>query len=159
MTFAFDRFHVRPTEERDRAYLEALIAKDRYHAGMDPNYFLHLLPGEDAWAIENERGRVVLYFRTSVAARLAMLFGDEGRLENYRALTEGMTWIEGVLARNRFRQIIFDTEGQELRSMALRRLGFLELPNALGRSIHPTAIDESMAALWNRLPQASRDGG
>jgi len=158
--FRFDDYFVRPVEERDRAFIEAQIAKDPYHAGkMDASYFINTFPGEDAWVIENRQGQVVLYFRTKVAARLAMLFGNQESNENRDALTKGVEWLTQSLAYNRFREIIFDTEGPALKAMAKRRLGFVEESSLLVRAIPPPEVDKTMVGLWNHVPHASEKRG
>ena len=128
--FNFDSFHVRPAAEHDRAYLEQLIEADDYHRGtMTADFFLRLYPGEDAWAIENERGEVELYFRTSTAVRIAIQFrptqSPADRKRNRRTLMRGMQWIEGIFRRNHFREVITDTESIELQNFAQRHLGFV----------------------------------
>jgi hypothetical protein len=157
--FAFDGYTVRPVAEQDRAFLEQQIANDQYHAGMDADYFLHLIPGEDAWAVENQQGKVVLYFKTKVVCRLAMLFGNQDSNENRDAMTKGVMWLEDMLAHNRFRELIFDTEGPALKAMAKRRLGFTEEPGVLVRYLPAPDIDKRLAALWNHVPQASQKQG
>lgn len=159
-TFRFDGYFVRPVDERDRAFIEQQIAADPVHAGkMDASYFIGTLPGEDAWAIENMQGMVVLYFKTKVVARLSLLFGNQESNENRDALTKGVQWLEESLAHNRFRQIVFDTEGSALRATAKRRLGFTEEPSLLVRELCPPEIDKSMVGLWNHVPQASQERG
>ena len=157
--FSFDGYNVRPVTEADRGFIEQQIAKDMYHVGMSPDYFLHLVPGEDAWAVENQQGAVVLYFKTKVVTRLAMLFGNQTSNENRDALVKGVEWLTDMLAHNRFREIVFDTEGPALRAMATRRLGFTEEPAVLVRHLPIPEVDKSMAALWNHSPQASEKRG
>lgn len=129
--FRFDSYSVRPLTEQDRPYLDSLIEQDQYHAGrMDADFFLKREMGEDAWALEDEHGQIVFYFKTTTAVRLAIQFrpstkpGD--RLRNAAAMMRGLRWIEGVLKSNGFREIVTDTEGPELRNFLKRRLGFAE---------------------------------
>jgi hypothetical protein len=129
-------------EEKDRAYLSHLIANDPYHKDcMDADWFLSLTWGEDAWAIEDERGNILLYFKTQTAVRLSLQFAQgESREEKYRnaiALVSGVDWIEMQLRRNGFREILFQTDGPELKEMAKRRMGFRELPGELVRGVTP----------------------
>lgn len=127
MTFAFNKYKVRPVEEKDRAYIDKLTANDLYHAGcMDADWFLKLAPGEGAWAIEDPDGKVMLYFKTQNAVRLSLQFGEEDSNENRAVLMKGMLWLEGMLFQNHFHEIIFDTKGPELAALAKRRLGFAE---------------------------------
>lgn len=135
----FDGYTVRRVQPGDRAFLAQLIEGDPYHRDMTPDFFLKLMPGEDAWALEDERGEVVFYFRTSTAVRIAIQFRPTGsptdRARNRRALLRGLRWIEDVFKKNLFREIITDTEGSELRAFAKRHLGFKEaqtLVRALG---------------------------
>lgn len=137
--FTFDGYTVRPVGEHDRAFLAQLIEADQYHrARMTPDFFLKLMPGEDAWVLEDERGEVVFYFKTSTAVRLAIQFrptaSPTDRARNRRALLRGMRWIEDVFRKNLFREVITDTEGSELRLFAKRHLGFVEA-SMLTRSI------------------------
>lgn len=127
--FTFDGYTVRPVAERDRTYLDLLITADPYHADrMTPDFFLDLGPGEDAWAMEDEEHRIVFYFKTATVVRVAIQFADWGthsaRNRNQRALTRGLRWIENLLRQNRFTEMIFDSEGPELRAFSRRRMGF-----------------------------------
>jgi hypothetical protein len=125
--FYFDEYVVRPVAEKDREYLTHLITSDPYHHDcMDADFFLHLLPGEDAWAIEDRKGNALLYFKTQTAVRLSLQFTEQTAEVNRRVLGKGMAWIEAMLIQNRFREIIFNTMGPELKAMAKRRLGFKE---------------------------------
>ena len=140
--FSFDGYTVRAVGEKDRAFLELLIESDDYHRGrMDADFFLKLQPGEDAWAMEDEEHRVVFYFKTSTAVRIAIQFaaaitmGD--RRSNQSALMRGLRWIEGMFRVNRFTEILFDTEGPELARFAKRRLGFTER-SVFSKTLYPT---------------------
>jgi hypothetical protein len=140
--FRFDNYVVRPMGEADRAYLDTLIEADAFHKGrMTPDYFLNLLPGEDAWAIEDQHGTVVLYFKTQTAVRLSLLFAEAGnpaeKHRNRDVLMRGLAWIEAQLRQNHFREILFDSQGPELRAMAKRRMGFKEASEDLSRAIPP----------------------
>jgi hypothetical protein len=141
--FGFDGYTVRPVEEKDRAYLTHLITNDPYHREtMDADWFLSLQRGEDAWAIEDERGHILLYFKTQTAVRLSLQFAQgEGREQKYAnavALIKGLDWIEMHLRMNGFREILFQTDGPELKEMAKRRMGFRELPGELVRGVTPS---------------------
>jgi hypothetical protein len=139
-TFTFDGYTVRPARETDRAYLSALIEADPYHRGrMDADFFLKTTPGEDSWALEDEQGKVVFYFKTITAVRLAIQFpqvnGMADRARHGAALLRGMLWIEGILRGNHFHELLFDTEGPQLRSFARQRLGFTETPMLLSKPL------------------------
>jgi hypothetical protein len=136
--FRFDHYTVRRVEERDRAYLDQLTSADEEHRErMNADFFLQLLPGEDAWAVEDPQGVVVLYFKTQAAARIHMQFVVEDRELNRDILTKGMQWLEGMLLQNNFREMLFDTKGRELRLMAKRRLGFKDSPEDLSKPLPP----------------------
>ena len=166
-TFTFDGYTVRPLDERDRPYLEFQIEADVYHRDrMDADYFLRLQPGEDAWAIEDERGRVVFYFKTATAVRLSIQFpsieGAEDKARNREGMLKGLAWIEGIFRANRFREILFDTEGIELANFAKRRLGFREATGLLSRPIQPMMPEKVQVAsqeAWEASPQVSRRVG
>lgn len=162
--FHFDNYVVRPVTEQDREYITLLIENDPFHTGrMDADFFLKLQPGEDAWAIENQHGQVQFYFKTQTACRVSMIFaqGDtsEAKTKNRIALMKGLAWIEAQLIANSFREILFDTEGPELKKMAKRRMGFLEAPNDLRRPLTPPRPQESQINHWDSAPQVSREGG
>ena len=165
--FHFDQYIVRPMNEGDRAYLDDLISSDAYHKGrMTPDYFLKLVPGEDAWALEDEHGHVLLYFKTQVAVRLSIQFANsktsEERSRNRTALMKGFAWIESMFRQNRFRQIIFDTQGPELTAFAKRRLGFRTSESELLREIAPLTPFASIGRhteQWEGLPQPTRREG
>jgi len=137
--FHFDGYTVRPIGEKDRQYLESLIAADPYHRdSMTADYFLKLLPGEDGWALEDDQGQVIFYFRTHVCCRIAIQFQPvttrADRHRNASALERGLRWIETRLRGNNFREIVFDTKGPELEEFAKTRLGFVDAP-LLSRTI------------------------
>jgi len=139
-SFHFDGYTVRPTEEQDREYLETLIKADVYHCDrMDADYFLKPLPGETSWALEDQQGRVVFYFKTTPAVRMSIQFTGmesvQGRAANRDALMRGLAWIEGTLAAARFRELLFDTEGPELTLFARKRLGFVAAPGLMTRTL------------------------
>jgi hypothetical protein len=134
--FRFDNYIVRPVEDREREYLDRTISADPYHREcMDADFFLKLLPGEAAWAIEDEMGKVLLYFKTQNAARISLQFTGLDPAINREVLTKGMEWLEGMLVQNRFHEMIFDTKGRELRLMARRRLGFRESSEELVKTL------------------------
>lgn len=162
--FHFDDYNVRPMNEGDRVYLDSLIEEDAYHKGrMTPDYFLKLMPGEDAWALEDQQGNVKLYFKTQVAVRLSIQFAasatKEERHENRMALLKGFAWIESMLRQNRFRQIIFDTQGPELTAFAKRRLGFRESPMELLHDVTPFPPLGRDTEQWKDFPQPTRKEG
>jgi hypothetical protein len=141
--FHFAGYTVRPIEEKDRPYLTELILNDPYHADrMDADWFLVLNQGEDAWAIEDEQGRILLYFKTQTAVRLSLQFAQgEGREEKYRnalALINGVEWITAQLCRNGFRELLFQTDGPELKEMAKKRMGFRETTGELSLVVAPS---------------------
>jgi hypothetical protein len=162
--FHFDQYVVRPMNEGDRAYLDTLIEEDAYHKGrMTPDYFLKLVPGEDAWALEDQQGKVLLYFKTQVAVRLSVQFATSKtsaeRSQNRTALMKGFAWIESMFRQNRFREIIFDTQGPELTAFAKRRLGFRESPQELLREITPLIPLGRHTESWKDFPQPTgREG-
>ena len=163
-TFHFDNYIVRPISEQDRGFLSGLISGDAYHNGrMSPDYFLQLVPGEDAWAVEDEQGNVLFYFKTQTAVRLSIQFSagktTEERRRNREAMTKGMEWIEGMLRQNHFREIIFDTQGPELKAFAKRRLGFRESSSELIRAVEPPRPFGGHIEAWGRAPQDARREG
>lgn len=132
----FDSYIVRPVAEADRLFLDETIAKDEYHRDcMSADYFLKLLPGEAAWAVEDEIGNVLLYFKTQNVARISLIFTRPDRELNRNLLTKGMAWLENMLVQNRFHEMLFDTKGRELRLMAKRRLGFRDSPEELVKTL------------------------
>ena len=162
--FHFDNYVVRPVAEQDRAYLGALIEADEYHRDqMDADFFLKLKPGEDAWALEDERGNVVFYFKTQTAVRLSMQFAQAEtsaeKTRNRIALLKGLAWIEAQLGANSFRELLFQTDGPELTAMAKRRMGFREA-SGLARSIQlPSAPNQARIEHWDATPQVIQGEG
>jgi hypothetical protein len=162
--FHFDNYVVRPVEERDRAYLDNLIEADQYHRDrMDADFFLDLKPGEDAWALEDELGKVLFYFKTQTAVRLSMQFAEaettEAKTRNRLALLKGLAWIEAQLRANSFREILFQVDGPELSAMAKRRMGFREsLGSELYREI-PSNPQQPRIKQWDAAPQVSQGEG
>jgi hypothetical protein len=134
--FRFEDYIVRPADEGDRRFLAERIAADEYHRDvMDADFFLKLLPGEAAWAIEDQQGNVLVYFKTQNVARISLQFTRSDRELNRAVLIKGMEWIEGMLVQNRFHEMLFDTKGRELRVMAKRRLGFRDSPEELVKTL------------------------
>lgn len=159
--FHFDNYVVRPVEERDRVYLDSLIEADQYHRDqMDADFFLNLKPGEDAWALEDEQGKVLFYFKTQTAVRLSMQFAQaetsEAKVRNRVALMKGLAWIEAQLRANSFREILFQTDAPELTAMAKRRMGFRDV-SGLARDIGlPSAPQQEHINHWDAAPQVSQ---
>lgn len=156
--FHFDNYVVRPVSEQDRTYIKNLIEKDDFHKDrMDEEFFLDLKPGEDAWAFESERGDVLFYFKTQVACRLSMLFShaetSQEKTANRIALMKGLAWIEAQLIANSFREILFDTQGPELKQMAKRRMGFFEAPDDLRRILAAPNIQQEQIIQRGAAPQ------
>ena len=142
---SFGKFTVRPLAERDREYLASLIAADPFHKdSVSVGWWYNNPPGENAWAVEDERNNVVLYFKTQTACRFSLQFATDDRRTNWKVLTEGMDWLAATLEGNQFREIITDSNGPELRAMATRRLGFLPAPSdTLIRPLR-TSISETL---------------
>jgi hypothetical protein len=162
--FHFDDYVVRPMCERDRDFLETLIEEDAYHIGrMTPDYFLHLVPGEDAWALEDMQGNVIFYFKTQTAVRVSIQFAGaktkEERSRNRTALTKGLAWIEGMLQQNHFREMIFDTQGPELAAFAKRRLGFKASSEELIRPLPCPRPNGARQCDWGSSPETARREG
>jgi hypothetical protein len=158
--FRFGRYIVRPVEEREREYLQQITSADPYHHGvMDADFFLKLLPGEAAWAVEDQLGNVALYFKTQNVARISLQFTGDNRELNREVLSEGMEWLEGMLVQNRFHQMIFDTKGRELRLMAKRRLGFKDSTEELVKALPAPMPPETMnRVLHHRQHLIEREG-
>jgi hypothetical protein len=162
--FHFDEYVVRPMSERDRDYLDTLIEADAFHKGrMTPDYFLSLLPGEDAWALEDMQGNVLFYFKTQTAVRVSIQFAGaetaEEKSRNRTALTKGLAWIEAMLRQNHFREMIFDTQGPELAAFAKRRLGFRASSCELVRPISPPRPIGRSSEGWGSSPRIERREG
>lgn len=162
--FHFDGYIVRRMSEQDRNYLDSLIEEDAYHLGrMTADYFLKLVPGEDSWAVEDEHGNLIFYFKTMTACRVSIQFGKstkpEDRHRNREALMKGMAWLETMLQQNAFREILFDNDGPMLKAMAKRRLGFRESSTELIRAIPAKATARPAEVAWHRAPQHARKEG
>jgi hypothetical protein len=158
----FDGYYVRPCGERDREYLEDLIENDPWHRDkMTADEFLNLMPGEQAFVVENEQGFAMLYFKTATAVRLTLQFvttrNAEDRARNRGLLMKGMEWLEGRL-RGRFREIITETDGPALTMMVKKRLGFQEVKNQLSRLIPPVPTVNAPNGAWQGVPQADKTG-
>jgi hypothetical protein len=157
--FRFDRYIVRRIDERDHAYLDTLIAADPDHKDtMSADYFLKLMPGEDAWACE-ENGKVLLYFKTQTAARISMQFTTDDPEVNREVLTKGMAWLEGMLVQNHFRELLFDSHSRPLRVMVKRRLGFRDSPEELVKTLPAPWSAGAVNERWHHRPTSvEREG-
>ena len=142
--YRFDGFLVRPITEQDRPYLELQIQADDYHREkVDADFFLHPQPGETSWALEDEDGRIVFYFKNVPVVRMHIQFTAGRRRATLFGLVRGLAWIEGIFRAARFREIIFDVDNPELEIFAKRHLGFVAQPNLLSRLI-PTSETPQM---------------
>jgi hypothetical protein len=160
VSFQFEEYTVRPIEERERGFIDQITDADPHHHGiMDADFFLRLAPGEGAWAVEDKKGKVLLYFKTQNAVRLSLQFTTPDREANREILTQGMAWLEGMFQRNGFQEIIFDTTGRELRLMAKRRLGFRESPGELVRALAAGIPHGGSVGLLPVVQQASQGEG
>lgn len=159
----FDNLVVRPCGERDREYLEDLIEADPYHNDgvLAADDFLKLLPGEQAFVVENELGYAVLYFKTATVVRVTMQFIEtrnaEDRERNRNILLRGLEWLEGRL-RGRFRELVTQTDSPALTLTLKKRLGFQALPNQLSRLIPPVSATVKPNGVWQHQPQGSQVG-
>ena len=159
MSFTFGKYLVRPVTERDRDYLTECIAKDEYHRDrFTADFFLKLKPGQDAWALEDEDGKVVFYFRTDPAVRFAIQFTESGTLASKRrnaaAMMEGLAWLVGVLRGNRFHEIITDPDSPELQVFTKRHLGFKELHGQLSLGLTSSAALEMQPEAVGTVPNS-----
>jgi hypothetical protein len=162
--FHFDQYVVRPVAEQDRVYLDSLIDADQYHHDrMDADYFLKLKPGEDAWALEDEKGNVLFYFKTQTAVRLSMQFAQAetsaDKTRNRIALLKGLAWIEAQLCANSFRELLFQTDAPELTAMAKRRMGFREVSGLVRDIGLPPNPNQGRIEHWDAAPQISQGEG
>ena len=158
--FRFADYIVRPVEERDRAYLSEKITGDEYHRDvMNADFFLKLLPGEAAWAIEDQKGNVLVYFKTQNVARISLQFTQQDRELNRDVLTKGTAWLEELLAQNHFHEMLFDTKGRELRIMAKRRLGFRDSTEELVKPLPPAKMPGALVGLLHHRQHASEVEG
>lgn len=129
--FSFDGYTVRSITEADRVGIDFCIEQDEYHQGkMDADFFLRIQPGEEAWALENDKGAIVFYFKTSIAVRMDIQFTPVTSITNVRqnqnALMKGFQWIEGLFRAKHFNELIFEPQGPELYVFAKKRLGFVD---------------------------------
>jgi hypothetical protein len=161
---SFDGYTVRPVTEQDRPYLEMTIRDDPFHRDrMTADYFLKPEQGQDSWAMEDEEGFVLFYFKTSAVVRIGIQFTRSDHLTdkmlNAMALTRGLAFVEAIFQANRFREVLFDTEGPELAAFAKRRMGFTDAGNLLVRSIPPPQPAKSPVGVWEDFPQQSEKAG
>lgn len=146
-TFRFGEYRVRPTGEQDREYLSECIERDNYHRGrINADFFLKLRPGQDGWAVEDAKGKVVFYFRTDAIVRFAIQFTDSESLSAKRtnavAMMEGLAWLAGILSQNNFHEIITDADSPELQRFTKRHLGFKDAPGQLSLALGITPKKE-----------------
>lgn len=139
-TFRFGEYRVRPIGEQDRQYLTECIERDKYHRGkITADFFLKVCPGRDSWAVEDDNGKVVFYFRTDAIIRFAIQFTDSESLSNKRtnalAMMEGLAWLSGILRQNNFHEIITDADSPELQRFTKRHLGFKDAPGQLSLAL------------------------
>jgi hypothetical protein len=159
-SFTFEGYTVRSLTERDRPFLEMQIKADEYHRDwLTADFFLKPKPGEDAWALEDEQGMVVFYFKTATAVRMYIQFPAittiEDKVRNAAGMMKGLKWLGDILRHNKFREIIFDTKRAELANFAKKRLGFRDASGLLVRSIAPDDPAETPVEAWEPSPQTT----
>jgi hypothetical protein len=161
MTFHFNGYTLRPVLKGDRDYLTRLIEADPYHKDkMNAGWFLDLGPGEGAWAMENERGEVVLYLKTQNAVRLSIQFGEQGSDANRDALIKGLAWLEETLFLNGFCELIFDSDSPVLWATARRRLGFaMAHPGTMVKAVGVHTSSDASTGLGSTSQRHYRIGG
>lgn len=155
--FSFDGYTVRPVTEADRRHIDFCIEQDEYHQGkMTADFFLKIQPGEEAWVLENDKGGIVFYFKTSIAVRMDIQFTPISSITNVRqnqdALMKGFRWIEGLFRAKHFRELIFKPDGPELYVFAKRRLGFVDAPVVSRRFHDPTERMETQPESLGTVP-------
>lgn len=142
--FRFDQYTVRPMTEQDKPYLEMQIHADEHHRDkVKADFFLKPLPGESSWALEDQDGRVVFYFKKSPVVRMHIQFVAGRRKATLFGLIRGLAWIESIFRASLFREIIFDVDGPELAVFAKQHLGFVEA-SLLSRMIQTTRPAKEM---------------
>lgn len=99
---------------RYRELIEQAVSADPFHVGrVDPEFFATAGPGEQCWALEDEKGYVIFFLKTQVACRLHIQFGPAAtaveKARNRDAMILGVEWMEGVLQASGYREMIFDT--------------------------------------------------
>ena len=161
--FEFGQFRLRPAVEGDRALLEQWIEADPFHRGeVRAGFFLERAPGVDAWALEDASGHVVFYFKTEVAARVHIQFGPAettaDRERNRDAMVDGLAWIEGQMAANGFREILFDSRNPVLIRTAEKRMGFVRSPDDLRRAIGAGRPQGSVESSGNNVARGATIG-
>lgn len=162
--FVFDGYLVRPVTEQDRPFLEMQIKADEYHREwMDADFFLKCKPGEDAWALEDQTGRVIFYWKTQVAARIFIQFTAgqewETKFRNLDALLKGLAWLEAKLTYNNFREIIFDTQNPPLERFAKNRLGFVQSAPTLKKMLDTIRGRPPQPEPLGTVPNATTEEG
>jgi hypothetical protein len=159
--FRFADYIVRPVEDKDRMFIDLTLDRDEYHRDvMTSDFFLKLLPGEAAWAIEDQKGNVLVYFKTQNVARISLIFTQQRDRElNRDVLTKGTEWLAGVLAQNRFHEMLFDTKGRELRIMAKRRLGFRDSPEELVKTLPTPRLPGWLEEVLHHRQQGTQSEG
>ena len=151
--YQFDGNTVRPITEQDRPYLEMQIQADEYHRDkMTADFFLNLLPGESSWALEDQDGRIIFYFKNSPVVRMHIQFTKGRRRATLFGLIRGLAWIESIFSASRFREIIFDVDSPELEVFAKQHLGFVDAPNLLSRTVRTFRPQESQPLAVGTVP-------
>lgn len=138
MEYRFGAYTLRMATEADRDLLAGWIAADPFHRGkIEPDFFLKEEPGVGCYILLDGDGPL-FFFRTENSVRVHIQFGGasaEDRARNRNAMNDGMDWLSLQLAAKSIFEMTFDSGNPLLRSMARRRMRFVEAPEDLRRSL------------------------
>lgn len=160
--FTFSDYTLRATTEDDRALCAAWIEADADHRGkVEPDFFIKQQPGIECFVLEDKHGQPVFYFRMSRPIRVDIQFGPAtNRAEKKRnadALEHGFGWLKEIAAKSGYRQIIFESQSDELAFFCKARFGFHKSLTELVCDIAPPETNEAQEKAVQPLQQQSQE--
>ena len=139
-TWEFDGYQLRATVASDLELATEWTTADKYHAGLDPAFWLEQGPTKQSYLLYDESGPVFFFkgVLTGRALEVFIQFPAPGTAANEvvlsKALAAGTMWLA-----NRMRGVVdeftFETESPSLKRFCERRLHFEERDGKMRRRI------------------------
>lgn len=124
-----DRF----IEPGDLSLVELSLAKDEYHSGTPPEFFIE--PGTVCKVYEDELGPIC-FVRGSKALRLDIQYVSNADVKrNLTAMIAGFDKLAAKAKENGFSEVVFNTNNPLLKKFCMRRFGFVESHGELRKYI------------------------
>jgi len=123
----------RPIEASDEELLTASLAKDEYHKGTDPLFFV---ANDTVCSVYSDDTGPILFARSAKALRVDIQFVDNNdRKRNFHAMLGGFAELVNRAKQSGFTEVIFNTDNPALKAFCVKAFGFSESGNELRKII------------------------